>query len=161
MKEPKESLHVLNTREKKTINKQVSAQWGCEIDRSLVWLLSNKNKLYTSTEDIANIDWSLLRIDTMGSYIATVDDKGVRLSIEGSQMLGPKAEKNIVDIDKKELKSWLRGNDIERIPENDGFIIIRHEKDFVGCGKVTKKGIMNFVPKARRIAPAKPRKDSV
>jgi NOL1/NOP2/fmu family ribosome biogenesis protein len=149
---PRESLNVLNSREKKLINEKIELQWGCELDKSLVWLLSNRDKLYVADHSIGSIDFKKLRIDKVGVYVATVDDKGVRLSIEGSQLLGPKAKMNLVDIDDDGLKRWLRGEDIEKdVRGCSGPVILRRGKDFVGCGKVTDKGILNFVPKARRI----------
>jgi NOL1/NOP2/fmu family ribosome biogenesis protein len=149
---PRESLTVLNSREKKEINERIFAQWGCELDKSLVWLLSNRDKLYVAHPCIGNIDFKLIRVDKAGLYVATVDAKGVRLSIEGSQILGQHAKKNVVDITDEELDAWFRGEDIERpVKGSSGPVILRRGTDFVGCGKVTEKGILNFVPKARRI----------
>jgi NOL1/NOP2/fmu family ribosome biogenesis protein len=148
----KESLKILNTREKKDINQRMKEQWGCELDKSFVFLLSNKNKLYIADKDIGNLEFSKIRVDNAGLYVATVDDKGVRLSIEGSQLLGPIAKKNVLDISEDELNQWFRGADLEKdTKEVSGFIILKHNDDFIGCGKATEKGILNFVPKTRRI----------
>ena len=32
-----------------------------------------------------------------------------------------------------------------------GFVLIKYENDFIGCGKITKDKILNFVPKERRL----------
>ncbi|MBU2561400.1 MAG: hypothetical protein KKD17_03815 [Nanoarchaeota archaeon] len=149
---PKESLRILNTREKKGINQQVSSQWGCELDKSLVWLLSNKDKLYVADTGIGSMDFNKLKIDKIGLYVCTVSDKGVRLSIEGSQIIGPCANKNVVAVSDDELKVWFRGEDIEKTVDGcSGFVILKHDDDFIGCGKATEKGILNFVPKTRRV----------
>ncbi len=154
----KESLKILNSREKKDINKRLIEQWGCELDKEMVFLMSNKNKLYIADQDIAKIDTEDMRVDNLGLYVATVDEKGVRLSIEGTQILGPKARKNIVDVDEAAMREWFRGNDLEKeqIESKDasGFVILKHKEDFIGCGKITEKGILNFVPKTRRILSA-------
>jgi NOL1/NOP2/fmu family ribosome biogenesis protein len=34
--------------------------------------------------------------------------------------------------------------------EYDGFVILKHENDFLGTGKYKNEKILNFVPKARR-----------
>jgi NOL1/NOP2/fmu family ribosome biogenesis protein len=155
-KSPKESLRILNTREKKEINQSIEAQWGCELDKSYVFLLSNKNRLYISDKDIGMIDFSVLRVDSMGAYIATVDEKGVRLSIEGSQLLGPLAKKNVVEVDDESVRAWFKGEDLPHTGVEAkgafGFVILKNGEDFIGCGRVTERGILNFVPKARRIA---------
>ena len=150
---PKGSLRILNTREKKEINKRIFEQWGCELDKGFVFLLSNKNKLYIADKDIGRVSVSDMRVDNIGLYVATVDDNSVRLSIEGSQIIGPHARKNVVGVDDVQMREWFRGNDLRVKVEGgiSGFVIIRHGRDFIGCGKVTEKGILNFVPKTRRI----------
>ena len=149
---PRESLRALNTREKKEVNKRIAEHWDCELDKSLVWLLSNKDKLYVATPDISVLDFKKLRIDKVGLYVCTVTDKDVRPSIEGSQILGPQAKKNVLDITPHDVDLWLRGNDLDIDPKGcQGCVMLRCGTDFVGCGKVTQKGILNFVPKARRI----------
>ncbi|GAG19152.1 unnamed protein product [marine sediment metagenome] len=151
-KPPKESLRILNTRKKKEINQRIKEQWDCELDKSFVFLLSNKDKLYIADKDISKIGFENLKIDKIGLYVCTVSEKGVRLSIEGSQILGPNAKKNIVEISEDEMRGWFRGNDLAKEAGNcEGFVILKHKDDFIGCGKVTAKGILNFVPKTRRI----------
>lgn len=172
----KESLKVLNAREKKEINKRINEQWGCELDKSLVFMLSNKNKLYVAEKDIGLVDFDRLRVDNIGLYVCTVSEKEIRLSIEGSQLLGKIAKKNVVEITKEEVRQWLRGEDlrtdvkttetnkiVEKGKETEkekgrvekergtGFVILKYGNDFVGCGKITEKGILNFVPKVRRV----------
>jgi len=157
---PKESMRILNSREKKEINARIRDQWGCEIDKDFVFLLSNKDKLYISDKDIALIDMDRLRVDNLGMYVATVDDKGVRLSIEGAQLLGPKAKKNIVTIPSHLVKDWFKGKDVDLasseigLGDSEGFVILKNKDDgdFLGCGKITGRGLLNFIPKARRIA---------
>jgi NOL1/NOP2/fmu family ribosome biogenesis protein len=148
----KESLHIMNSREKKELNQRIMQQWGCDFDKSLVWLMSNKYKLYLSCKDIELIDLSKIRVDRIGAYVATVDDKSVRLSIEGTQILGPKADKNVVELSEKEMNDWFHGKDIDKeVTDASGFIILKCGDDFIGSGKITNKGILNFVPKTRRI----------
>ncbi|MFC1742073.1 hypothetical protein ACFL3V_06055 [Nanoarchaeota archaeon] len=148
---PKRSLKILNSREKKEINQKIKEQWGCEFDKELVFLVNNKNRMYIADRDIGNIDFSNLKIDNMGLYACNLD-KGARLTIEGSQMLGPKANKNIVEISDEEVRLWFRGHDLDRKAEDcEGYVIIKNKDDFMGCGKTAEKGILNFVPKTRRI----------
>jgi len=152
---PKESLRILNSREKKEINQRVHEQWGCELDKSLVFILSNKDKLYLADPDIEMVDFKKIRLDRIGTYVATVDEKDVRLSIEGAQIIGPSAKKNVVDIEYDEMRDWFHGLDLAREDmKESGFVILKHDNDFLGSGKVTGKGILNFVPKARRILSA-------
>lgn len=151
----KDSLKILNSREKKELNRKLRDQWGCELEKDMVFLISNKGKLYIADRDIAKIDTGGMRVDNLGLYVATVDDKGMRLSIEGSQIIGPLAKKNVIDIGERAVREWFRGDDIAKedieTEDQEGFVILKHGDDFIGCGKVTEKGILNFVPKTRRI----------
>ena len=78
--------------------------------------------------------------------------KEIRLSIEGSQLVGPKATKNIAEITEQQAKQWLKGEDLE-IKDNhySGFIIIKHDNYFLGAGKYKENKILNYVGKSRRI----------
>ncbi len=154
---PKSSLRILNTREKKELNQRIYEQWGCTLDKDMVFLMSNKGRLYVCDRDVGMLDFSRLRVDSMGLYVATVDEKGARLSIEGSQLLGSHASKNVIEIDYNCVRDWFKGHDLDAgskgIGYAEGFVILKSEEgDFLGCGKVTDKGILNFVPKARRVA---------
>ena len=84
-------------------------------------------------------------------YYHFVKDNKIRLSIEGSQLIGPKAKKNIVELNDKEAKEWLKGIDLDKKTNNNGFVLIKHKNDFIGCGKQMKDKILNYVPKIRRL----------
>ena len=57
----------------------------------------------------------------------------------------------MVELDKKEVKRLFWGEDIDKDISNSGFVILKHEKDFLGTGKVKNKRILNFISKTRRI----------
>jgi NOL1/NOP2/fmu family ribosome biogenesis protein len=84
-------------------------------------------------------------------YFAETGDDRVRLSIEGSQIIGKIATKNILEVDEETAKKWIKGGDIPSEQEFEGFVIIKNGSDFLGCGKYRQKTILNFIPKARRI----------
>jgi len=106
------------------------------------------------TRDLENIDTTEMKVDSMGVYFATLARDGIRLSIEGSQMIGPIATKNVLEIDDETTRLWLKGNDLEpkEIPNGiSGFILLKNKKDFLGCGKIKGQQVLSFVPKNRRI----------
>ncbi|MBI4140217.1 hypothetical protein HY485_00100, partial [Candidatus Woesearchaeota archaeon] len=100
---------------------------------------------------VDQIDFSKLRINSIGLYFAEFRNNELRLSIEGSQIIGPKATKNVVELNNDELKQWLRGEDLEKECDENGFVIIKHGNDYLGCGKIKEGKVLNFVPKARRL----------
>ena len=92
-----------------------------------------------------------LRINSAGLYIAEVKDDQLRLSIEGSQLIGPTATKNVCEITHEQTKEWFKGNDLQVSGDFEGFVIIKSSDDFIGSGKFKEGFILNFVPKARRL----------
>lgn len=128
----------------------IKNSWGAELKLDYVFLRSDKDKLHIVNREIERIDFSKLRVNSMGLYIGELKNNQLRLTIEGSQLIGPLSTKNVVDISKDQLKEWLKGNEIES-EEGEGFVIVRHENDYFGCGKAKEGKILNYVPKTRRL----------
>lgn len=144
-----QKLHIMNTRDIRQIKTLLKEQWDFDAKLDYGFLKSSKDKIYIINKDISKIDLSKLRIDSLGMYLGQLTDKGLRLSIEGSQIIGPHAKKNVLELDKKQTEDWFKGYDLD-IKHDSGFYILKHNNDFVGCGKSTKEKILNFVPKIRR-----------
>ena len=70
------------------------------------------------------------------------------MSIEGSQLIGKYATKNIIEISDEELRYWFNGEPLVR--DISGFFLIRYKTDFIGCGYSKEGKIINYVPKERR-----------
>ncbi|HLC46582.1 MAG TPA: tRNA pseudouridine(55) synthase TruB [Candidatus Nanoarchaeia archaeon] len=152
-----QKLSFLNTRDRKEVSEMIGSQWGAKLGDSFVFLINDKkDTLYIFSRDVEKIDISALHIDTLGLYFAEVikDErrKELRLSMEGSQIIGHLASKNIVEIDAKDAKHWLAGENVFNKSEAEGWVIVKSGEDFLGCGRVKEKIVLNYVPKARRIA---------
>ena len=144
-------LKILNNKEVKGILKLLDNQFGFKDRLDYVFLMNKKNKIYLVTKDIERIAIDNLRIDAIGLYFGEVNHGSLRLSIEGSQMIGKRARKNIVELDKEDAELWSMGNDIDKEFDVYGFVILKHKKDFIGCGKYKEGKIFNYVPKERRL----------
>ncbi|RMD57574.1 hypothetical protein D6825_03675 [Candidatus Woesearchaeota archaeon] len=142
----------LRSREVKEFSRMVFEQWGAvpELFDKVVFVKS-KDKIYIVNRDIERLDLGQLRINSYGIYIAELKNTQVRLSIEGSQLVGPVATKNIHEISESQLKDWLRGLDLSVDGNYDGFVILKCNGDFVGSGKFRDGVVFNYVPKARRL----------
>ena len=153
MLRPKLQLKVLNSKEVKEIMKSVEEQWGCRLKLDYGFLENTKNRIFIVNREISEIDISKLRVNNIGMYFCEDDGVGIRLSIEGSQIIGPHATKNIIEVSDLEAKQWFKGEDLP-CERNDlsGFVIIKNRKDFLGTGKASKGNILNFVSKTRRIS---------
>jgi NOL1/NOP2/fmu family ribosome biogenesis protein len=145
-----QNLKILNSKEKKQILSLIEKQWDAKLNLDYVFLQNEKkNKIYMVNKDISKIDASKIRINSLGLYLGELRNNEMRLSIEGSQLVGPKAKKNIIEIDNP--REWIKGNDLETEETANTFVIIKNGNDFYGCGKIKEGRIFNFVSKNRRI----------
>ncbi len=146
-----QKLKILNKKEIKKLLAMIEKQWGFKDELDYAFLESEKGKIYIANKEIFDLDLSKVNVNSYGLYFAEIRN-GIRLSIEGSQIIGKKAAKNIVELNDKEAKEWMSGVDIDKKVDAEGFIILKHGSDFLGTGKITADGrILNFVPKTRRI----------
>ena len=146
-----QKIKILNKKETKEIFNSIEKQWNAKLKLDYVFLKTEKGKVYIINKDISKIDLSKLRVNTIGLYFAEMKNNEIRLSIEGSQIIGPKANKNILELDQEEVKEWMKGNDLEKEGNFSGFLIMKNKDDYLGCGNYRDGEILNFVNKARRI----------
>ncbi|MFW5746147.1 MAG: methyltransferase RsmF C-terminal domain-like protein [Nanoarchaeota archaeon] len=148
-------LTPLNSKSVKTVSQKIEERWGTTFSREYVWYMHTKEKdIYLINSDIRAIPYETLNVNNMGLYVANLDNHDtVRLSIEGSQILGPDATRNIIELDERQVAKWMRGHDIEYCHE-DGYVIVRSGHDYMGCGRIKDNILLNFVPKGRRIQSA-------
>ncbi len=85
-----------------------------------------------------------------GLYFGTLEENGIRLSIEGSFIVGRLAKRNVIELDDENAKMWMSGRDLE-LPIR-GYVILKWRNFFLGCGKGNGKIVKNYVPKERRIS---------
>ncbi|MBS3097689.1 hypothetical protein J4209_02730 [Candidatus Woesearchaeota archaeon] len=146
-----QNLKILNKKETKGILDLIKKQWGCDVKLDYAFLQNEKGRVFIVDKDVFKIDLKKIRINSIGLYFAEVGGNEIRLSIEGSQIIGPEAKKNVIDVDEKEAREWLKGYDLEKEVKAKGFAIIKYREDYLGTGKVRDNKIFNFVPKNRRL----------
>lgn len=149
-----QKLEILNSRAKKPIFEQIKKQWGVSFKTDIVFLRSSKEKIYLINRDIERVDTSRLKVDSTGMYFCALTGTDIRLTIEGSEMIGKHATKNVLEIDAAQMRLWLKGQDLELgelSSDLSGFVIIKCKTDFLGTGKIRGNEVLNFTPKNRRI----------
>lgn len=149
-------LAALNTRRVKEINAAVEERWGAAFSTDDIWYLHDKDQdVFLLSAMAKQVDFEHLRINNLGLYILNLDSGGrPRLSIEGSQLLGPKATRNVITLDDVQARNWVRGEDMDMsslADEPTGWFLVRSSKDWMGSGLVKEGRLLNFVPKARRV----------
>ena len=70
------------------------------------------------------------------------------------QLFGKEFKKKIYELDNwEEVKLFVDGKDLE-VNENcnlKGYVVVKYEEHYLGCGRIEGKTLRNLVPKDRRI----------
>jgi len=147
-----QNLKILNKKEANQLLDKIKEQYSIkDLKLDYVFLRNNKNRIFITNRDISRIDLNNLKINSIGLYFCSIEKGGIRLTIEGSQLIGKKAKENVLELDDKEANDWLKGNDINTNQKLNGFVLIKNKNDFLGSGKYKEGKILNFVPKSRRL----------
>jgi len=146
------AITPMKSKEVKKLLKQINKQFDFKkIEFDYYFLISRKNRVYLLSRDFVNFDLANLRLSNVGLYFCTVEKDGVRMSIEGSQLIGNYATKNIVEIDDDHLDLWVAGNDLHLVEDCIGYVLIKNGTDFYGCGRNVGDKILTYIPKSRRV----------
>ena len=146
-----QQIRILNSKEKKELNQKIESQFGTNIADYIIFI-NPKNKLFLIGADYAKVNIEKLRVNSLGLYFGEIYQEKLRLSIEGAQIIGKTATKNILEVDDGQADSWMRGEDFDIDSDLEGFVIVKHKDDFLGCGKIAGKKLYNYVPKERRLS---------
>ncbi len=145
-------IPLLST-EKEKVKKLLNENYGItDVPYLLLKFGKEKLRAYSgslSKEELMALDRTL-KIETAGLYFANESDGDLRLTLDGTQLFKEQILKNILNVDDKQAENWLKGNELY-IETSPGFKVIKHNFEFIGCGKSTGKKISNFVPKERRV----------
>ncbi|MFW5852701.1 MAG: methyltransferase RsmF C-terminal domain-like protein, partial [Nanoarchaeota archaeon] len=147
---------ILNSKAKKLLFAMFKGQWETEIDtlKEYVFIRKSSGKVFVMNKESAEVLNSMnIRVYSYGNYLGTILNDSFRVSIEGSQLLGPLSKKNIIELDDERIKGWIQGEDIAISEEEAsyvrGFCLVKSGDDFYGCGKATSDSLLNYVPKPR------------
>ena len=143
---------IFNSRDKKKLLEELEEHYGIkDLRLDYVFLQNPKGRIYITNRDIEKIPLDKIRINSLGLYFANQDKPGLRLSVEGSQILGKQATKNILEINQEQTNQWFSGQDIKTESNLQGFVLVKHKEDFLGCGNLTQGILHNYLGKERRI----------
>lgn len=163
------SFEMLNSREVKKLIKEIneifeiSLEESDDLQKSFNFFISSIKKIYILNKFEFNVDLNDLNVNRIGIYFLNRSDNYIRLSVEGSQIIGSKAKKGIVRLSDESFKKWILGEDLVisekeflKITETcniykNPYVIIQNTNDFFGSGKVIKNKIINYLPKERRV----------
>ena len=150
-------VEILNKKEIQKIENILKKNYSSELNLKEYLVLKNEiDEIWISSKEIANIDITNLNVNSTGLYFGKLKDGDkISLSIEGCQLIGRTAKRNIAEIDDENLVRFMEGFDVkpkEKIDcEENNFVLIKYQDDFVGTGILRKNIIENKLPKSRRI----------
>ena len=147
------NTHFIKSSDKKKILEKLNEQFGIT---NIPYLLiaSGKEKIraysgHLSKDEIIDMG-KLINIEVVGAYLLKEENEEYRLSFDAPIILKNQITKSIVEINKEQFESWIRGNDLD-ITAEKGVVVIKYQEDFLGSGKSNGEKIFNYVPKDRRL----------
>lgn len=144
-------MRFLNSREKKVFFNQLAEQYGYSGSTDFVVFEKGKHKYYVATADTASIDLIGLRPAHLGLYAVNEMHDELRLTMDGAQLFGPACTHPPVMLSEEQAEVWMRGEDVPVEDEDGPFCIVQCGEDILGCGKIKKGYLLNYVPKGRWI----------
>ncbi|MBI3032777.1 hypothetical protein HYY69_04840 [Candidatus Woesearchaeota archaeon] len=145
------NLKILNKKKIKELQSVLEKQWGASLEGDYVFFVNAENRIYLINRQIGEVDLSKLRINSLGLYFGQMSGTELRLSIEGTQLVGKTATKNVFEMKKGVVALWVKGYDISLDQEGRTMFIMKYGDNYLGCGKLIDKKIINYIPKERRV----------
>lgn len=147
------NVKFLSSSEKRDIVKQLNEQYGIS-ELPYLLILTGKERIrgYSGSLSIDEMKRiaDKVNIEIIGIYLLRIEKDGLRLSHDAISLLRDRITKNIIEINDEQAQQWMRGNDLP-IQTGNGYVVLKHNGNLIGCGKSTGDRITNFTPKERRI----------
>lgn len=145
---------ILDRSERSRIYGYLSDRYGLKSELDLGFL-SLRKYIRVISKDITKINIRNMRIENLGLLFGEWILEDFMLSIEGSQLVGPHADRNVAELDDAQFNAWMRGGkltiDDVKSDLEDGFVIIKYGYDYAGCGELSNGEIWSSLPAQRRI----------
>ena len=149
-------LEILKREQLTEIEGILEKNYGVEfsLKNFLVLKSEREEKIWLASKEIDTLDLRNLPVNSVGMNFGKIkrNDK-INLTVEGSQLVGKAATKNIAIINDKE--KFLSGSDVEpgKLISCDlnNFVIVKHSGEVLGSGILRENTIENLLPISRRI----------
>ena len=146
-------VEFYNTKMRKKIIEELNTQFGITSIPAILFETGKEkvrgfsgdltiDELYDLTE-ISNVEF-------IGLYLFKQDMQFLRLGFDCALLLKDQLVKNVVTLSDSQVDKWMNGHNLDIVLAK-GMYVVRHNEDVYGCGFSDGKGLINFVPKERRI----------
>ena len=151
------NVKFLSEKEKKNVQIIIRKNYSCKIDFSNYEIFkTSKEKIWICNKGIAYLIKKLPNIKFFGLFFGKIKKNNkIQLSLEGSQIVGKDAKKNIIEIlNLKEAEKYVKEDKIPKKAkmnvEEHNFAIVKFNHYFLGsAGVISRKEIKSFFPKSR------------
>lgn len=148
---------MLNSKETREIENIILKNYESEIELNGYFLyITFDDKIWIASKSTLQLDFDKIRsIVSIGLCIGKLRRNNLHLTVEGCQLIGKTAKKNVVMVDEENMKKYIMGHDVvgEMINcANDNFVIIKYKNDFIGSGILRNGKVENSLPKSRKLA---------
>ncbi len=152
----------LNKKRLKKINEKLKEYYNSTFSLEENFFILRGKDLYIISRDLLLLeDFESLKDVSSGLYVGELyEDNFLRLSVEGTQILGEKASKNVLELDDCDWKQWMMKMNIksEKFKSyKKAFYIIKHKNkstnkyDYFGVGLIKEDTLYNYIPKNRAV----------
>ena len=142
-------FEFLKSKEIKELKNKIDKQFGVVPELDYIFLKNTQDRIFAVSKKLKEFDIGNLRVNRVGLYFGKVEDGLLRLTIEGVQLIKP--NDNVLEINEEQLKDWVKGQNLVMNSDLRGVAIIKFENDYLGCAKIGKGIVYNFIPKERRL----------
>jgi len=150
-------IKFFSRKEKNRIEKIIEKNYCAKLDLSNVILAKTSNeKVWVLSKEVGKLDISKLKVINVGLYLGRLKaNEKILLSIEGCQLVGRQARRNIAILNETEAEKFIQGQDVEVEKSVDckerNFVLVKYKEDFLGAGKFVNNKVENLVSKSRRL----------
>ena len=147
-------LKILNSNEKREIEKKLNETFGIKNIPGII-IRKGQERLFLFLGDLEEEKIKRMEgripIERIGIYFAKQINDEIKLSIEGIELLKDQITKNIFKLTEEQAEQGMHGQELLIATGKRGYLAMKCNNDFLGCGKASAEKIGNYIPKSRRL----------
>jgi NOL1/NOP2/fmu family ribosome biogenesis protein len=116
--------------------------------------INAKNKIFIVNKEASLLTGTYPKRLTNAGMLFARRDATVKPTSNMIQLFGRGAHKNVINLDKVKARIYIEGFDLDVKPPKtvkDGYVILKYDKNPMGCGLLKDGQIKNTMPKAKRM----------
>ena len=139
---------VSELKDTKELEAAVKGRFGAGFEGGLKFFVKKQkrgSKIFTYSGSLL----PKLLFDRVGLHVGDLAGGEFAPTIEGAQLLGDRATKNVVEVSRQQAENYFKGEDLEAEGLSDGAVLLALEGRVIAAGAAEAGKIKNTVPKSR------------